>query len=1546
MKTKSSLRRSLVLCASAILAASSAHAATLYWDGNDTNANANGGAGTWTTGGTNWDSLPFSGADTAWANGDLAVFGATAGTVTIGSGGVTVGGLTFITTSTAAYTLGGGTNGLNFSSGTNNITFAVHNGNAAASITGTVGGTDANLVLGTQNFTRTAALTFSGISSGGWTGATTIGQNTTLATTTTSGNINQALNSTSGVTLNGGAIQFNRATNAALNSISDTAAITVNGGGTFGATSADAGGASANETIGAVTLNSGQFNLNWTNNPSSGGNIILSGFTRSVDTSALTVSFGANGRFRNSAVATDTAADEIIGAWATTGGQNGIGAQTDYAVYSGGNGTLTARGIAASAETTWSTAHAATSNFTMSAIDSGTISGGSGRNVNTLRSLNNPVSVTSGSPDITLTGHTLAVDDVVTFSAGTMPTGLTAGTAYYVVSAATDTIQVSATKGGTAITPTSAGATVVAAGGIQVSSGNNLGAFGILNGSATTLNIRQDGGSGSVTLPTTDPGNLFVTAGAGSIAIAAPIVDNTGALTLVKGGTSTLTLSGTNTYTGGTVLNAGTLAIGNVNHIGGAGASLTINGTATLAPSAALNFSSGTLTVNQGALATISNTNTVTFATTTGAGTLAFSGAVAHNIGNASGLTGNLALLQPSGTQSVQFSSLNGNTAGSLLAFGGNANDSNQRSNFIFNGSSPLTFAANGRQVAILPSTNQNGGARWNTLENNSGTAANTWVIESDLINTGVRGGISLVLAGSNTGNNSFNGVIGNSSLNNNALWVAKNGTGKWILDGNNTFTGRLVASQGTISVDTFNNADTAGPLGMGQIQLGGTTRADGANGNGPFGDNSGTLQYTGGAVTTTRTVIIGDNQAANTGGGTIANDSTTGAITFSAAAFNNSAGAITATRTLTLGGSYTGGANEIQGVISNGTTSTGKINLTKNTAATWTLSGDNTYTGATAVSNGTLNMTGDNTLGSGTIGVSSSGIMSMTGTNTGSGLITISGSAGATLTISGDNSGMSGGVTLSTATGTVGNSPRLNINSATALGTGTLTFGGGAATDVVRIDNTGAGPVAVSTANAITMNRDFTFVGTEDLDLGTGTVTIGPVGLVGNRVITVGAKTLAFGGTIAEAAANQGITKAGAGTLLLNGTNTYTGTTNVNAGTLGGTGSIAGGVTVGTNGSIAPGASAGTLSIGGTLDISALANGGGTGKLMFELGPIASSDQIALTGTGSLAIGGDILDFTDFTFTALPGLQDGTYKLITSGNAFSGGLDTNPANLTGPVGSGTGTLQVTGNDIELVVSGVGSGAPEIAVEEPVSTDILSGGSRNFGTVTLGSVTSLTFTIRNTGTADLDLDGVPDLVAVSGDPDFTVTAQPSTDPVPASGTTTFTVQFAPTAAGIRNATLSIGNNDTTGSEDPFVINISGTGQTKYQAWAGGAAFDADANNDGISNGLAFLLGASTPSSAVSLPVPAENNGDLVLTFSCLSDANRGGATLAVQHSSDVGVGDGWVSSAVVTNSPGAPVNGVTLSVVPGSPTNTVTATIDDSQAVDGKLFGRLKAENP
>jgi hypothetical protein len=116
--------------------------------------------------------------------------------------------------------------------------------------------------------------------------------------------------------------------------------------------------------------------------------------------------------------------------------------------------------------------------------------------------------------------------------------------------------------------------------------------------------------------------------------------------------------------------------------------------------------------------------------------------------------------------------------------------------------------------------------------------------------------------------------------------------------------------------------------------------------------------------------------------------------------------------------------------------------------------------------------------------------------------------------------------------------------------------------------------------------------------------------------------------------------------------------------------------------------------------------------------------------------------------------------------------------------------------------------APEIAVEQPLNTDLTDGISTvSFGTETVGiSGTPVTFTIRNSGTGTLTLGGITKDGAHPGN--FAVSA-PLSSTLEAGETTTFTVTFTPSATGIRTATINIANNDAT--ENPFDLFLSGTG---------------------------------------------------------------------------------------------------------------------------------------
>jgi hypothetical protein len=135
----------------------------------------------------------------------------------------------------------------------------------------------------------------------------------------------------------------------------------------------------------------------------------------------------------------------------------------------------------------------------------------------------------------------------------------------------------------------------------------------------------------------------------------------------------------------------------------------------------------------------------------------------------------------------------------------------------------------------------------------------------------------------------------------------------------------------------------------------------------------------------------------------------------------------------------------------------------------------------------------------------------------------------------------------------------------------------------------------------------------------------------------------------------------------------------------------------------------------------------------------------------------------------------------------------------------------------------------------------------------------------------------------------------------------------------------------------------------YDTWSGGQPFANDSNGDGVKNGLAFLLGAAGPNENAlnRLPVTAfvsGPSGGLVMEFDCLAAADRGGATLVLQHSSNLGGTDPWTGAPVPGTVGTSTVNHVDFVVTdPGEPGGLlhVVATVQASQAASGRLFGRL-----
>lgn len=323
---------------------------------------------------------------------------------------------------------------------------------------------------------------------------------------------------------------------------------------------------------------------------------------------------------------------------------------------------------------------------------------------------------------------------------------------------------------------------------------------------------------------------------------------NGGILALTKSGSQTLTLSGSNSYTGLTKVDAGIVRVSNSGGLGSNAAGTEVAGGASLR---------------------LENNVTITGETLKITGT--------PNSGNSLGLV-----------------NLGGNNTwtGDVtldVSVGQNAR-----------------ISASGGNLEISGNVSISGGAA-------------------------VASGIGLVLTGDG-GTATISSNITATGDNQNLI---KNGNSVVTLSGTNSYNGLTRIDAGTLAVaSVVTNLGGTGSINLGE---GGTT---------------GTFRYTGTTdETVTRSFTIRPS-GTNVGGGVIDQSGTAHLIL--AGGIVASSGSVT--KNITLQGS-TAGTGEVTGNIANGTGS--PTSLTKAGTGTWTLSSTNKfYTGATTVTNGTLNVT------------------------------------------------------------------------------------------------------------------------------------------------------------------------------------------------------------------------------------------------------------------------------------------------------------------------------------------------------------------------------------------------------------------------------------------------------------------------------------------------------------------------------------------------------------------------------------------------------------
>jgi hypothetical protein len=125
-------------------------------------------------------------------------------------------------------------------------------------------------------------------------------------------------------------------------------------------------------------------------------------------------------------------------------------------------------------------------------------------------------------------------------------------------------------------------------------------------------------------------------------------------------------------------------------------------------------------------------------------------------------------------------------------------------------------------------------------------------------------------------------------------------------------------------------------------------------------------------------------------------------------------------------------------------------------------------------------------------------------------------------------------------------------------------------------------------------------------------------------------------------------------------------------------------------------------------------------------------------------------------------------------------------------------------------------------------------------------------------------------------------------------------------------------------------------------WAGGAAFDADTNNDSVANGLAWVLGAADPNTDATGLLPtfsATSDPDFVIyTFRRKDDANGDPNTqIAVEY----GTGEGWTEATHDGTDIFITETNNFYSTVPGID-KVVVKLRKSALSSDGNLFVRLK----
>lgn len=999
-------------------------------------------------------------------------------------------------------------------------------------------------------------------------------------------------------------------TNAYGGAISGSGGVIIDGG------SLSLGGSTANTYSGETTINSGTLELAKSNDITAvAGNITigdgtntatlrLAGNNQIADTASIvlasgTTTFNLNGRTETiGSIATDNTGASLqlaSGASLTTGGDN---SSTTFAGTISGTGSLTKEGSG-----TFTVSNANTYSGTTT-INAGTFVA---RSSTALGSTDGGTTVASGATlqlenSISVGAESLTLQGTLRSASGTNAyAGTISGTGAVEIASGAFTLSGTGANTYTGTTTLHSGTLDLAkSAGVTALAGNLVIGDGTHAATVTLVNANQIGDASAVTLASgTTVLNLnhhsdtigslasanasaAVQLGAGTLTTGgnnasttfAGVISGSGGLT--KEGSGTFTLTGANTYTGDTTINAGTLLLGASDTLAGT-SNVTLGSGATLALTGTnsqqigtLNFTSATVdfgtvgTANHfvfGADGTHSGTLTIrnwtegvdVFGVAINSVSQSFLdsvffanvdvgiGAVLSDTPVVVGSYGSYYVLTPIPT----FVWDGGQNTGNVAA----QDDWTQAKNW----SGDIAPATAAKKAIVLA------GVAKTTTDMNAAFQVNSLLFRSDAgaftINSST--GDTMSVGGGGINNQSEHSQTLNVSLalTANQTWTADAENlvhaGATLLNGAHTLT---IAGDfdTTISADIGGGSGGIVKSGEGTLTLSGTNTYTGGTtlnagvvsvaSDANLGDASGALTFAGGTLRMTAALTSARSITLASGGGTLDTDGND--ATFSGAI--GGAGALTKTGegTLTLSGSnnYSGGttvsagtlrgtAASLQGSIVNNAAVTfdqatsgtyagamsGSGSLTKEGAGTLTLSGTNSYSGGTTVDAGTLRGAAGALQGN---MVNHAAVVFVQPTNatyagvlSGSGTLTKEGDG--TLTLTGAN-------TYTGATSVVAGVLELGADQALGATSG-LSVEAGAGVSLVSYAQTlgtlaGAGLIDFGTGGQLTLTGAATFAGafagSGELILGVGaTLTLGAGFAANDLTITLAGGTLNLGG-------------------------------------------------------------------------------------------------------------------------------------------------------------------------------------------------------------------------------------------------------------------------------------------------------------------------------------------------------------------------------------------------------------------------------------------------